>query len=163
MVSDELTSWDFHFIEVAELVSKKSKDRSTKVGAVIVGTEDQILSTGFNGFPRGINDHVDSRHERPSKYLWTEHAERNAIYNAASHGTALKGSRLYLNYTPEAICSNCMRAIIQSGIKEVIGPNKSFPNTSNNWNEDFEVSKEMRTESLVKMKVIENEQCSCSS
>jgi dCMP deaminase len=111
--------WDQHFLEDAFHVARKSKDRSTKCGAVIVSEDHVQLSAGWNGFPRGVDDNVEHRHERPAKYDWTEHAERNAIYNAARHGVALKGSTIYLTGSP---CSVCARAIIQVGITRVVIP-----------------------------------------
>ena len=106
-----MSSWDNYFFELLEVVRNKSKDRSTKVGAIIVGPDNEIRSTGFNGFPRKINDDIDERHERPDKYLWTEHAERNAIYNAVRMGVPLKGCTLYVYGFP---CSDCARVIIQA-------------------------------------------------
>ena len=120
-------NWDELFILQASVIAQKSKDPSTKVGCVIVGDGNAVLSMGFNGFPRGINEHDKSRWERPEKYQWIEHAERNAIYNAARHGINLTGSRLYLNWNPKGICSDCARALVQVGVKEIIGPNKPFP------------------------------------
>ena len=71
-----LVSWDSYFISIADTVRSKSKDTSSKIGAVIVGPEKQIISTGFNGFPRGIDEVTDmSRWERPVKYQFVEHAE----------------------------------------------------------------------------------------
>ena len=67
---------------MANLVAKKSKDQSTQIGAVIVGIDNEIRSTGYNSFPSGINDDLQERQERPEKYYWIEHAERNALYNA---------------------------------------------------------------------------------
>uniref|UniRef100_UPI0035253B42 deoxycytidylate deaminase n=1 Tax=Salmonella enterica TaxID=28901 RepID=UPI0035253B42 len=104
---------DDYFINLARSVSERSKDRSTKVGCVIVGPDNEIRSTGYNSFPRGINDDAPERHARPEKYLWTEHAERNAIYAAARVGTPLKGCRAYLPWFP---CMGCARALVQSGI-----------------------------------------------
>lgn len=109
--------WDRRFLELAYQIGLWSKDRSTRVGAVIVGPDLEIRSTGYNGFPRGVNDDVDERHERPQKYLWTEHAERNAIYNAARFGTPLKGCTLYLMWFP---CADCARAIVQVGITNLV-------------------------------------------
>lgn len=140
-----LPSWDAYFIRMAMLVSEKSKDTSTKVGCVLVGPHDQVLSTGFNGFPRGVAETVTEyetspgafhswkrtflhpdRWTRPVKYEFAEHAERNAIYNAARHGVKLDGARAYLNW--EACpCTDCARAFIQAGIVEVVGPNIPFP------------------------------------
>lgn len=118
-------NWDELFIKQAMLIAEKSKDPSTKVGCVIVGEGNVILSLGFNGFPRKVHEQVDGRWVRPEKYIWTEHAERNAIYNAARHGIKLEGSRAYLNWEPNP-CSDCTRALIQAGIKEVIGVNRPF-------------------------------------
>ena len=118
-------SWDELFIIQAEVISQKSKDPSTKVGCVIVGSDNAVLSMGFNGFPRGIDETITERWERPEKYNWVEHAERNAIYNAARHGINLSGARAYLNWEPKP-CADCTRALIQSGIKEIIGPNRAF-------------------------------------
>lgn len=96
-----------------------SKDRSTKLGAVILGPGFEIRAMGYNGFPRGVDDSVESRHERPAKYSYTEHAERNAIYNAARVGTPLDGCRLLLE-SPIGCCCDCARAIINVGITQVI-------------------------------------------
>lgn len=104
-------------MSLAGTVASKSKDRSRHVGCIITGPDNEIRSTGYNSFPRGINDNVESRHQRPAKYLWTEHSERNAIYNAARMGTALKGCRLYTTLMP---CMDCARAIVQAGIIEVV-------------------------------------------
>ena len=99
-------------------VSGWSKDSSSKVGVVIVGDNNRLLSIGYNGLPRGCNDRVDmnpGRHEsgNPEKYLWYEHAERNAIYNAAAEGIALRGATMF---APNAACCDCARAVVQSGI-----------------------------------------------
>lgn len=126
------TKWDTRFMELAGLVAQWSKDRSRKVGCVIVGADKSIVSTGYNGFPRGVNDDEEARHERPAKYKWTEHAERNAIYNAARIGTALAGCSMYIPWYP---CMDCARAIIQSGISELVcvEPNWNDPV----WSSDF--------------------------
>jgi dCMP deaminase len=110
-------SWDQYFLDIAGLASIRSKDPSTQVGAVIV-KNNNILSTGYNGFPRGVNDNDESRYERPEKYLWTIHAEENAIFNASRNGVALEDSILYV--TPMHPCLDCAKAIAQSGIKEVV-------------------------------------------
>lgn len=109
--------WDQYFISMAYLVSMKSKDRSTKCGAVVVGPDHEIRSTGYNGMPRGINDDLDGRHERPLKYALTEHAERNAVFNAARMGISVSDCTIYTPYFP---CVDCARAIIQSGIKRMV-------------------------------------------
>jgi len=124
MIGNDLT-WDELFILQANLIAQKSKDPSTKVGCVIVGDDNAILSMGFNGFPRHIDEHLPERWKRPEKYFWIEHAERNAIYNAARHGINLNGARAYLNWEPKP-CADCTRALIQVGIREIIGPNRVF-------------------------------------
>ncbi len=114
MFSDK---WHNRFMEMAELVSSWSKDNSTKVGAVVVGPDKEIRSTGYNGIVRGVKDDVPERQERPTKYDFFEHAERNAIYNACLIGASLKGCVIYVTSMP---CPDCARAIIQSGIKLVV-------------------------------------------
>ena len=109
--------WKEYYLGIAEQVRLKSKDRSTQIGAVIVGEGNEILSTGYNSFPRGLDDDIEERHQRPEKYLWTEHAERNAIYNAARIGTTLKGSTIFLTSGPP--CMDCARGVINAGIKTV--------------------------------------------
>ena len=89
--------WTDYFLNIAEQIKLKSKDESTQIGAVIVGDDNEILSTGYNSFPRGLNDNKPERQERPEKYFWFEHAERNAIYNAARIGTPLVNSTIYLS------------------------------------------------------------------
>ena len=110
-------NWTEYFLGLAEQVKLKSKDQSTQIGAVIVGEDNEVLSTGYNSFPRGMDDSKEERQERPEKYFWFEHAERNAIYNAARVGTPLKGSTIYL--TSGLPCMDCARGIVNSGIKNV--------------------------------------------
>lgn len=126
------TGWDSYFMTMANHVATRSKDRSTKVGCVIVGPDNEVRSTGYNSFPRGINDDAPERHERPEKYLWTEHAERNAIYNAARMGTPLKGCRAYLPWFP---CMDCARALVQAGIVELVAIRPDLEDKR--WGEDF--------------------------
>jgi dCMP deaminase len=113
--------WDEYFIEGSKWVSTKSKDRSTKVGAIIVGPGNEIRSTGYNGFPRGVNDNLEERHQRPLKYSVTTHAETNAIVNAVRSGISTLDCKMYMNFSPPP-CNYCSQLIIQSGIIEVIGP-----------------------------------------
>ena len=110
-------NWTEYFLGIAEQVKLKSKDQSTQIGAVIVGSDNEVLSTGYNSFPRGLDDSLQERQERPEKYFWFEHAERNAIYNAARIGVSLKNSTIYL--TSGIPCMDCARGIVNSGIKVV--------------------------------------------
>ena len=112
-----MANWHKRFMDLADHVATWSKDRSTQVGAVIASPDSAFFSVGYNGFPRGANDDVETRHERPEKYLWAEHAERNAIYNCARSGHKLLGYRIYVPWFP---CMDCARAIVQSGISTVI-------------------------------------------
>ena len=101
--------WHERFMDVAELVRTWSKDPSTKVGAVVVGPDREIRSTGYNGLVRGVDDNKPERLERPTKYDFFEHAERNAVYNACLIGASLKGCVIYVTAMP---CPDCARAII---------------------------------------------------
>ena len=141
-------SWDEYFIRMCYLVSQKSKDRSTKVGCVIIGQDNEIRSTGFNGFPRGVDDNKEEFHQRPLKYKITEHAERNAIYNAARCGIVLNNCRIYVPWHP---CSDCARGIIQCGIKSVIlDPNyKMDDGLMKRWEDDIAISKILFLEAKV--------------
>lgn len=111
-------NWKEYFKNIALQVKLKSKDNSTKIGAVVVGPDNEIVSTGYNSFPRGIDDNVPERQERPEKYYWFEHAERNALYNAARIGVSTKGCTMYL--TCGCPCTDCARGIINSGISKVV-------------------------------------------
>jgi len=111
---NKLTKWDKRFMEQAYFVASWSKDKNIKCGAVVVDNENTELVMGYNGFPRGADDKTDQRrYEKPAKYVWTEHAERNAIYKAARLGISLKNTKMYCTYFP---CVDCARAIIQAGI-----------------------------------------------
>lgn len=139
-----INNWDEFYLKMAYEVSLKSKDRSTKVGAVIVGQDNEIRSIGYNGFPRGVDDDVEERHERPAKYMYTEHAERNAIFNAVRANIPIKGCKMYLNFAPYPCC-DCTRAVIQSGIVEIITSNMDFSGIGG-WTESLKVGGEMLKE-----------------
>jgi dCMP deaminase len=109
--------WDEYFMSMVFLVAMKSKDQNTKGGAIIVGPDNEIRSTGYNSFPRGLNDNIPERQERPEKYYWFAHAEENAILNAARIGVSVKNCKMYTHGMP---CMNCARMIVQSGINEII-------------------------------------------
>ena len=112
-------SWDEYFMGVAMLSGMRSKDPNTQVGCCIVSQDNKILSMGYNGLPLGCSDD-DFPWEREgdpleTKYLFTAHSELNAILNYG--GGSLRGAKLYVSLVP---CNECAKAIIQSGIKEVI-------------------------------------------
>jgi dCMP deaminase len=120
--------WDEYFINIAHQVKLKSKDERTQIGVVMVGKDNEIVSTGYNSFPRGLNDNLSERQERPEKYFWFEHAERNAIYNAARIGVSTLGTTMYM--TCDISCADCARAIINSGVSKVV-----FSRTTKQWPE----------------------------
>ena len=110
--------WYNKYIRLAKEISTWSKDPSTKIGAVVVGADGQILSQGFNGFPRGIKDSEERLNNRERKYELVVHGEMNAIYNASLNGVSLKDSTIYVYGLP--ICNECAKGIIQVGIKKVV-------------------------------------------
>ena len=139
---------------VAQLIATWSKDRGRKVGAVIVGPDNEIRSTGYNGIPRGVNDDVEDRHDAESgeKYLWVSHAERNAIYNAALLGVSTKGCSIYVPWFP---CLDCAKAIVQSGISRLICFEPDF--NDKNWGKEFEKSRIILAEGKVVTEYIEQQ------
>ena len=110
--------WDTRFLDLAEHIAGWSKDPSRKIGAIAVGSQGQILAQGYNGFPRGIEDLSFRYENREEKYKLVVHAEMNVIYNASYNGVSLDGSTLYVHGLP--VCSECAKAVIQVGIKNVI-------------------------------------------
>lgn len=117
MKRTDYISWDEYFMGIAVLAAKRSKDPNTQVGACIVSPDNVILSTGYNGFPYGCSDDEFpwAREGEDTKYPYVVHAELNAILNA--RGRSLTGARIYVALFP---CNECAKAIIQSGITEVI-------------------------------------------
>ena len=112
-------NWDEYFMGIALLSAKRSKDPSTQVGACIVDGNNRVVSIGYNGMPRGVDDNqIPWGHGEglDSKYLYVCHAEFNAILNTRD-GSALEGCRIYVTLFP---CNECAKAIIQTGIKEII-------------------------------------------
>lgn len=149
-------NWHDYFFKMVFLVMEKSKDPSTKVGCVIVGPDNEIRSTGFNGFPRGVDETWASRWERPEKYHWIEHAERNAIYNAARMGISLKGCTLY---QPGLPCSDCARGIVQSGITWVISRGRKMPTKTakDKWDESQKIGQTILKEGGVTFMILHGE------
>ena len=137
-------NWDEYFLGIAEQVKLKSKDQSTQIGAVIVGEDKEVLSTGYNSFPRGLDDSLQERQERPEKYFWFEHAERNAIYNAARIGVSLKNSTIYL--TSGIPCMDCARGIVNSGIKTVYCKEVCTTKNKEKWEESQKKSLQLLLE-----------------
>lgn len=122
-------SWDEYFMGIAVLSSFRSKDPSTKVGACIVDTDHKVVSIGYNGMPRGCDEGQltwNKGEDLDSKYLYVCHAEFNAILNTRN-GSALNGCTLYVTLFP---CNECAKAIIQTGIKEVVYCDNKYADTT---------------------------------
>ncbi len=121
-------SWDEYFMGVAKLAAMRSKDPNSQVGCCIVSTDNKILSIGYNGFPRGCSDDEFpwDREGEPldTKYIYVTHSELNAILNF--RGGTLEGSRIYVTLFP---CNECTKAIIQSGISEIIYDDDKYADT----------------------------------
>lgn len=142
--------WHIRFMMLAEHVSQWSKDINTQVGSIIVDANKRIVSVGYNGFPSGVDDKKTWRYERPQKYLYTEHAERNAIYNAHLTNASPIGGTLY---TTKMSCADCARAIIQCRIKNVYTW-KTDISENKKWEDSFKAAIEMFQEADVKLHMI---------
>lgn len=147
MKRNDYINWDEYFMGVSLLAAKRSKDPNTQVGACIVDKNNIILSTGYNGFPFGCSDdeYPWAREGEDTKYKFVVHAELNAIFNA--NGKLLKGARIYVDLFP---CNECAKAIIQSGISEVVYLYDKYADT-----EETKASKRMLNSAGVKLRVFE--------
>ena len=125
---EDYLSWDEYFMGIAHLSAMRSKDPHTQVGACIVSSENKIMSMGYNGFPNGCSDEDypwgKSENELESKYLYATHSELNAILNY--RGGSLENSKMYVTLFP---CNECAKAIIQSGIKEIVYDSDKYADT----------------------------------
>lgn|SRR5574337_504686 len=124
---DALTKWQRRFLDMANLVASWSKDPSTKVGAVIADSDNRVVSLGFNGAPRNVDDAFVSREQ---KLLRTIHAELNALHFARGD---VSGCTIYVTHPP---CAQCAASIIQRGIKEVVFP-KPNADFMSRWAENY--------------------------
>ena len=129
MKRSEYLSWDEYFMGIAILSAERSKDNSTQVGACIVNKEHRILTVGYNGMPTGCSDDEmpwerDGDDPLKTKYAYVCHAELNAILNSST--ASLKNAILYTTLFP---CNECAKAIIQSGISEIIYLSDKYADT----------------------------------
>ena len=136
--------WSKRFMSLAKFISEWSKDPSTKVGAVIVDKDNRIISTGYNGFAKGVSDESSRYDDRSTKYKIILHAEENAIMFANRN---LEGCSLYV--TQLYPCAHCASLIIQSGIKEVYI--QKFLEIPYRWKESMEWTKRLFEEADVKL------------
>jgi dCMP deaminase len=109
-----MDKWHKRFLDLCEHVATWSKDPSTKLGSVIVDSKKRVVSIGYNGFPRGVDDRHDRYEDRPTKYLFVAHAERNALDNAPM---MVDNCTMYVTLLP---CNECAKSIIQKGITTVV-------------------------------------------
>jgi len=137
--------WDVRFLNLASEISTWSKDPSTKCGAVIVDADRRVVATGYNGFPRGVDDNDIRYNNREEKYRYVVHAEANAILNAVA---SVKGGTLYVN--PMQPCQECAKLIVQSGIKRVVTLLPS-PERKLRWRESFAAAATMFEEAGVEV------------
>ena len=136
--------WAARMLTLAKEVASWSKDESTKVGAVITTKDGAPVSWGFNGMPMGVDDTVPERHERPLKYKWFCHAERNALDLAPRD---VNDCVMFVTFSP---CSGCAQSIIQRGIKTVvIDANFTADKSPERWQEDMFVALEMMKEAQI--------------
>jgi dCMP deaminase len=135
---------------MADLIASRSKDRSIKIGAVLV-KDGAVISLGYNGFPRGVNDDAEHRHERPAKYAYTEHGERNSIYNAARAGVSTLDSVMYTQGVP---CADCARAAIQAGVSKIVAYYQADDTVMPKWKDSCAIGREMLDEAGVEVVTI---------
>lgn len=133
-----MNKWSERYLNLAKEVSTWSKDPSKKIGAIAVGSKGQVLSQGYNGFPRGIKDDTRRLNDRPEKYKYVVHGEMNCIYNACHSGVSLDGATLYVYGLP--VCSECAKGVIQVGIKKVI---MQYPEPIPQWEDSYQTTKQM--------------------
>jgi len=141
--------WHNRYVALANEVASWSKDPSTRVGAVAIGSKGQVLAQGYNGFPRGIEDRLCRYNNRELKYRYVVHAEMNVIYNDTYNGVSLDGSTLYVSGLP--VCSECAKGVIQVGISKVV---INVSEMKEPWKHSWEISKEMFDESNIKWEII---------
>lgn len=129
------SKWDDRFMRLAREISTWSKDPSSQIGAVIVDDERRILSTGYNGFPRGIADTEERLNNKEEKYPRVIHAEMNAILAALYNGVSVKGATLYVWGLP--VCADCTKSVIQAGIRRIVMtyPEYAPEKWQKQWNE----------------------------
>jgi dCMP deaminase len=133
-ITYKMKKWDIRFMEMAKLIASWSKDPTSQIGAVAVNDEHRILATGYNGFPKGIDDTQERLNDRPEKYRLVIHAEMNALMNALYSGVSLNGATMYVHGLP--VCSDCAKCVIQAGIKRVVIP--TFKSEKGDWQKIWE-------------------------
>lgn len=152
----EINKWDLRFLDLAKEIATWSKDPSSQIGAIAVGKNRRILSTGYNGFPRGVEDSPSRYKNKETKYKFVVHAELNCVCNAGLNGVSLDGATLYVHGIP--VCHECAKAVIQSGITNVIMRHKPL---DQKWIDSFGITKVLFNESYVEWFAYEDPSISC--
>lgn len=148
--------WDYRFMSIAEEISTWSKDPSSKIGAVIVNDDKRILATGYNGFPKGIEDTEERLNNREQKYPLIVHAEMNCLMNALYSGVSVRGATLYVYGLP--VCAECTKSVIQSGINRVVVATDSSKDVPQKWVDQWNnLSKPMYIEAGIETDILYGE------
>lgn len=142
-----MDKWDNRFLELAWHIASWSKDPSTKVGCILVDSDRHIISTGYNGFPRGVEDSQPRLNFRETKYMMVQHAEANAVLQAVA---STKGSTAYVTHHP---CSSCAGMLIQAGVKRVV-TNPPEPQFLERFKQSFRITETMFKETGIKLDII---------
>jgi dCMP deaminase len=154
-------NWDIFFMKMVYLIADKSKDPSSKIGALIINDNNQIVKIGYNGFPVNVNDSILTRYQRPEKYQYTAHAEANAIFFAARDGVKTENCKIYTNML---CCIECAKAVIQSGIKKVVYHKQYYDIWMNDnraqWNGHDAITRTLFQESGVQIQELD---CVCNT
>jgi dCMP deaminase len=145
--------WDLRFLDMAKLISTWSKDPSTRVGALIIDTNNRVVSMGYNGFPKHVSDD-DRLQDRDTKYKIIVHGEMNAILFA---NKSLEYCTLYTY--PFMPCPRCAGMIIQTGISRIV----SYNNMPDRWAADFELSKQLFSEANIDLTLYTELATSCGA
>jgi dCMP deaminase len=149
--TDRQHKWDLRYLELAKTIAGWSKDPSSQIGAIAVGSKGQVLAQGYNGFPRGMVDSPQHYKNKTVKYARIVHAEMNMIFNASFNGGCLNGSSVYVSGLPT--CSDCAKGLIQVGVKELIMPQQKI---EDRWYDSWQRSKEYYKEAGLKYRWVKS-------
>lgn len=148
-IPETITDWDEFFMRHVYLAATKSKDPRTRIGAILV-KDKHIVSSGYNGFGRGVKDLKERYEDRETKYSYICHAEFNSVLQCAKLGISSLGATLY---TPGFPCSECCKTIVQGGISTIV-LHKQWPNLtySEKWVKSFQISEQMIKEAGIEVR-----------
>lgn len=141
---EKMNKLDLRFLAISKKIAEWSKDPSKKIGCVIVNDKKTIISQGYNGFPRGVEDLKERLTDRTTKYKFVVHAEMNAIFNATYNGVSLDGTTAYIWGLP--VCNECAKGLIQCGVKRIVSVDAY---DDKKWSSVSEISKIMFDETDV--------------